>query len=218
MTRSSLLVLALVVCGGCQAVIVPPQVSPGEPKLPVFVADYGYHSSVILPRAEGLMVEYAYGDWNFFAKNQKSWGTTLDALFSSEQATLARRVLLRSPQQAGLQEALGAAYLIHFEAPRDKVEALDLELSRRFSQNLDSIIYTPEQDSYFVKDAERYGIGNNCNHLTARWLQTLGCKVEGVVFGSRFKLKRHETMHAGGRGESPASVAEPVLMTSRWAR
>jgi hypothetical protein len=72
------------------------------------------------------------------------------------------------------------------------VLGLDLELSRRFSQDLDSIIYTPAHDSYFVKDAERYSLGNNCNHLTARWLERLGCRIEGVVFGSHFKLKEPE--------------------------
>ena len=189
MSRATLLVLLACLCSGCQAVIVPPKVSPGQPSLPVFVADYGYHSSVILPRSEGLMVEYAYGDWNFFAKNEKSWGATFDALFSSDQATLARRVLLRSPYQEGLQEAVGAISVVRFDAPRDKVLALDLELSRRFSQDLDSIIYTPAHDSYFVKDAERYSLRNNCNHLTARWLERLGCKIEGTVFGSHFKLK-----------------------------
>src|SRR5687768_146055 len=102
-------------CGGCQAVIVPPRVGPAEPKLPVYVADYGYHSSVILPRGDAVMVEYAYGDWTFFAKNQKSLRTTLGALFSSEQATLARRVLLRSPYQDGLQEALSAKSIVRFD-------------------------------------------------------------------------------------------------------
>jgi hypothetical protein len=192
MRRLILSVVVVLFCCGCQAVIVPPRVSPGEPSLPVFVADYGYHSSVIIPRSEGLMVEYAYGDWTFFAKNQKSWKTTFDALFSSDQATLARRVLMRSPYQAGLQEAVGANSVFRFEAPRDKVIRLDVELSRRFSRDLDSIIYTPAHDSYFVKDDERYGLGNNCNHLTARWLEQLGCKVEGVVFGSHFKLKEIE--------------------------
>ena len=209
MSRPCLLVLLACLCGGCQAVIVPPRVTPGEPKLPVFVADYGYHSSVIFPRAEGLMVEYAYGDWNFFAKNQKSLGTTFDALFSSEQATLARRVLLRSPWQDGLQEAVGAISVVRFDAPRDKVIALDLELSRRFSKDLDSIIYTPAHDSYFVKDAERYSLGNNCNHLTARWLERLGCKVEGVVFGSHFKLKEQEPeaqKAPGIKSQAPTNV------------
>jgi hypothetical protein len=203
MGRLSFLSLVVLLCCGCEAVIVPPRVGPSEPSLPVFVADYGYHSSVILPRGDSVMVEYAYGDWTFFAKNQKSLSTTLGALFSSEQATLARRVLLRSPYQDGLQQALSAKSIVRFDAPRERVMELDMALSQRFSQDLDSIIYTPAHDSYFVKDSEHYSLSNNCNHLTARWLQTLGCRVEGTVFGSKFKLKVEDE----GKSQNPKSQA-----------
>jgi Protein of unknown function (DUF2459) len=139
-----------------------------------------------------VMMEYAYGDWNYFANNHKTLGSTVEALFASDQATLGRRVLMRSPYQAGLQEAIKAKSVVRFDAPRDRVIALDMELSKRFSQDLNSLIYTPAHDSYFVKDSEHYSVANNCNHLTARWLERLGCRVEGRVFGSRFRLKEPE--------------------------
>ena len=46
-----------------------------------------------------------------------------------------------------------------------------------------------EAGLYFVKDDERYGMANNCNHFTAKWLERLGCRVEGWVIGSSFRVK-----------------------------
>lgn len=206
------LVLALLACGGCAAVIVPPATTAagtsasGAPLAPVLVADYGYHSTLILPRPNGGgMVEYAYGDWSYFGNNQKSVGNAIHALFASDQATLGRRLLDREPDQSGLTEALGAKEVIRFNAPRDKIEALDRALDRRFSARLDSIVYSPVHQLYFVKDDERYGVGHNCNHFTAQWLERLGCKIEGMVLTSKFTLKEDD---------APAATTPPAPTNS----
>src|SRR4051812_6215520 len=149
---------ALLTGGGCAAVIVPPPLAPAGRSSPVLVADYGYHSTLILPKSDGGLVEYAYGDWNYFGQNNKSFGSALHALFASDQATLGRRVLEREINQPGLKEATGAQTLIRFNAPRDKVEALERALEQRFSENLGSMIYSPVHQLYFVKDGEPYGV------------------------------------------------------------
>ena len=189
MPRTTLLLALALSCGGCAAVIVPPPRTSGTRHVPVMVADYGYHSTVILPKSDGGLVEYAYGDWNYFGHNNKSVTTALNALLASDQATLGRRVLDRLPDQPGLEQATGATSVIRFDAPRDKVAELERQLEHRFSTNLDSIMYSPVHGLYFVKDDEPYGVAHNCNHFTAEWLERLGCKVEGWVLTSKFKLK-----------------------------
>src|SRR5437868_7006650 len=89
-------------CAGCAAVIVPPERgAPGE-AVSVMVADYGYHSTIILPRSDGGgLVEYAYGDWTYFGNSHKTVGAAVAALVASEQATLGRRLLDRLPGQGG---------------------------------------------------------------------------------------------------------------------
>jgi hypothetical protein len=190
MFRSLLLSLYIVANGaGCAAVITPPtRIAPGQ-AAPVIVADYGYHSTLILPRSQGGLVEYAYGDWNYFGHNNKSVSTAIHALFASDQATLGRRLLDRLPNQPGLEQATGATTLIRFDAPRDKVEDLERALEQRFSLNLDSIIYSPVHQLYFVKDNQHYGVTHNCNHFTAEWLERLGCTIEGIPITSKFRLK-----------------------------
>ena len=204
-------VLALFVCGGCSAVIVPPA-TPSRDAVPVLVADYGYHSTIILPRTQGGLVEYAFGDWVYFGQNRKSLFTALHALLASDQATLGRRVLYAEPRQAGLESATGANTIIRFDAPRDKVIELERALEERFSAKLDSITYSPVHQLYFVKDDERYRWSNNCNHFTARWLERLGCEVRGIVLGSGFRVAeepggRHAAMRPVAAGDGDAHRA-----------
>ena len=93
----ALALLVVGVCGGgCTATIVPPPAAVGR-TAPVLIADYGYHSTLILPRAQGGLIEYAYGDWEYFGQNKKSVATALHALLASDQATLGRRVIDREP-------------------------------------------------------------------------------------------------------------------------
>ena len=181
--------LLLLLVGGCStATIIPP--ARAAQALPVHVADYGYHSSLILPRQSGGLIEYAYGDWNYFAHNNKSVGSAMEALLDSKQATLGRRVLARLPDQAGLKEAIGAVSIVRFDASKEKVEKLERDLEQRFSRRIESIMWSDPQQLYFVMDSERYSVTNNCNHLTARWLEELGCKVSGQnwIMGSHFKV------------------------------
>jgi hypothetical protein len=198
----------LVLCfTGCSAVIRPPTVAPAD-AVPVLIADYGYHSTLILPRPNGGgMIEYAYGDWNYFGQNRKSIGTAIHALMASDQATLGRRVLDRDPNQPGLKEAIGANSILTFQAARDKVEDLERALEQRFSARLDSIVYSPVHKLYFVKDEEPYGVAHNCNHFTAQFIERLGCRVDGMVLTSKFRLS-----------SDPAAPSAPADMPTPSAR
>lgn len=208
--------------GGCAPVIIPPATAAKD-AVPVLIADYGYHSTLILPRSEGGgMIEYAYGDWTYFGQNQKGIGNALHALVASDQATMGRRMLDREVNQPGLKDALGAKTVLQFDAPRQKVEELERALEQRFSARLDSIVYSPVHQLYFVKDDEPYGVGHNCNHFTAQWLERLGCRVEGMVLTSSFRLK--EPASVGATTETAAapassrSASQPISMSSGASR
>jgi hypothetical protein len=213
--RCAALIL-VAVCAGCSAVIRPPAVRSAAETVPVLVADYGYHSTIILPRPNGGgMVEYAYGDWTYFGCNQKSLGTAFHALLASDQATLGRRVLDREPNQPGLKEAIGANAVLTFRAPREKVENLERSLEQRFSQHLETIVYSPVHQLYFVKDGAHYGVAHNCNHFTAEFLQQLGCRIEGVVLMSNFKLKEAAPVETvTPAAEARLASTRPMMMGS----
>ena len=86
-----------------------------------------------------------------------------------------------------------------------ELEELERALEQRFSARLDSIVYSPVHQLYFVKDDEPYGVGHNCNHFTAQWLERLGCRVEGMVLTSSFKLKEPAS---GAAVPAPAGTIE----------
>lgn len=182
-----ILLLLLITTTGCTAVIVPP-ITTGKDTVPVVVADYGYHSIIIFPKSDGGMIEYAYGDWTYFGHNDKSVANALHALIGSNQATLGRRLLDRDPRQPGLAEAIGAKVLVKFDAPREKVQKMEWALDRRFSTHLDSIVYSPAHQLYFVKDDDHYSASHNCNHFTASIVEALGAQIHGIVLTSDFKL------------------------------
>src|SRR5688572_12511152 len=82
--------IAMLLALGCATTVRP----PADPKDPVVVVliDYGHHSGVILPEPEGAWVEYAFGEWDYFALNKTDLFTGMIALGCPNQGTLGRRV------------------------------------------------------------------------------------------------------------------------------
>src|SRR5262245_23066644 len=90
---------------GCSATIVPPA-DPVNP-VPVAITDYGRHASLVLPDESGRgSVEYAFGDWNWFAAGKNTPCDAAGALFASGQATLGRNIFPMPPDSPRLAKTL----------------------------------------------------------------------------------------------------------------
>ena len=50
------------------------------------------------------------------------------------------------------------------------------------------MVFNPWTDFSMVRDDEHYAMWHNCNHLTARWLRELDCRVEGIALLSHFTV------------------------------
>ncbi|HCF27732.1 MAG TPA: hypothetical protein DEV81_11175 [Cyanobacteria bacterium UBA11049] len=92
--RIALFILAILTCilltwVSSPTVIVPPA-NPTN-SVTAYVIDQGYHSSLLLPDRESGYIQYAYGDWNYFALNQQGWSDAAAALLIPTQGTLGRR-------------------------------------------------------------------------------------------------------------------------------
>src|SRR5438552_17258145 len=90
---SHLLVLFCLI--GCSARIQPPA-HPRDP-VRVFIADYGRHASILLPDDDGKFIEFAWGDFDWFAANHNGIGEALAALFWSRGSALGTRRLDEIP-------------------------------------------------------------------------------------------------------------------------
>lgn len=174
--------------GGC-ATIYPPPRQPIDPVW-VYVADYGVHSSLLLPTGDGRYVEYAFGDWGYAAENHNLPQDAVGALVLSFQAGLGRRFIQVPPGRADPEPTERPWKLSKITCERGDVQALVRRLNERYEAALQTQkpVRNPENGLEFVKDTEHYSVLNNCNHLTARSLEILGCKVRGIVFSSKFQV------------------------------
>jgi hypothetical protein len=172
------------ICSGCATRVIPPVVHGRSAT--VYLSDYGRHSSLLLP-VRGGYNEYAFGDWAFFARGDTRWWVGLRALLHSPQATLGRR-FVAAPQGTLSAHDIDARHLVAFRAPAERVEALEMTLDAQFKRGGSEPIYSDYSKLYHTRDPEAYWLLHNCNHVTARWLRQLGCRVQGSSFTSRFEL------------------------------
>ena len=206
MKRNVLAVTLLIVAcafasGGCvTTTIVPP--APSGDDVPVFVTDYGRHSSLIVPAKARYYNEYAFGDFNWFALSRTRGSDALRAMIWSAGSTLGRRQLeLEFDDPAAVASDTTAWKVLRFDAPRDRVEKLIEQLDAAYFARYDTVTYNPSSAMWFVRSREPYNALHNCNHLTARWLRQLGCEVRGSAIFSRFRL--------GGARRPAARPAQP---------
>jgi len=188
LTLCCLCLLASGFLGGC-ATIYPPQQSLKEP-VTVYVADYGVHSSLLLPTGDGRFVEYAFGDWGYAAQNHCLPQDAVGALVLSFQSALGRRYFELQPGETEPRPKERPWNLARVNCERTDVDALVQRLNARYEAALRSQkpVTNPDNGIEFVKDSEHYSMLNNCNHLTARSLEQLGCKVQGLVVSSKFSV------------------------------
>jgi hypothetical protein len=215
-----LTVTALVCAGGCATRITPPP-SPINP-VAVYVTDYGRHSSILLPTGDGHLVEYSYGDWEYYALNKYRWYIGASKLIYSDASGLGRRVLAHPGDHQALHKFLGSKRLLHLYVEQSRVRDLLAELDTRYNQRLDTMIYNDYVKAYFVKDNSRYWFFNTCNAQTALWLKKLDCQVDGLAVMSNFQLAapKAEVVARGRRVEDQPingsrGYADPVQLSQQ---
>ena len=182
-------VAALVIFEGCTTVVVPP-VDPNVPR-PVFLLDHGRHASLVLPRADGRIVRYSYGDWRYYAQVKTGVFRGSAAILWPTQAALGRRELPGPLEEAAVRRNVRVWSEQLYELIVDSVaiEALRVRLDSIYEANLESRIYNSAYDLEFVHHPRAYWVFHNSNQVVARWLEQLGCRVSGLALFSRWKLK-----------------------------
>jgi hypothetical protein len=186
---ATLLTLALSVAGGCSMTLVPPDLASLENPTEVHIVSHGVHSNLVLPRDEGNLGEYAFGEWEWFAMERNQWYRSFGALFIPSESALSRRLW---PDADTLKSTwTGSEPILTFKVERQNALALSRELDAMIEAGLaESATNSEDQpaqpqtvvnrdDTIFVRREERYRLGNNCNHVLARWLEALNVRVIG---------------------------------------
>jgi hypothetical protein len=167
--------------------IVPPT-APVDP-ITVYITDYGYHSRLVLPSRQGGLVQYAYGDWDYFALERQNWHNAIAALLIPTQGTLGRR---KFNDLGELRQILGPNwqdFLLSFEVATSKAFDLEESLDVRFNQNIHTSVFNPHNGLTFVKDDRDYTLFHNSNHELVGWLEDLDCRVQGFPTLPNFQLQ-----------------------------
>lgn len=193
----AVLAMSIITLGlwGCTTTIIPPSAEyVADDPVHVHIADYGRHSSIMLPLDDDdeRMVEYGFGEWRFFALDDEGVGGVARALLVSSDGTLSRRYVDGPFTAENLQRILLFDHLHTFRVHRDDAIGLRHKLDQRYDEHLDTEIYNQRSRLYFVKVDEPYSLANNCNPVLARWLEQLGCELRGPALLSSWRVRQPE--------------------------
>ena len=193
----------LALAAGCAPAIVPPA-NVSEP-VTVYIADYGRHSSLLVPADRGHWREYEYGEWNFLALQKTTTWNAVTAVLWPHPGTLGRRWVGPADSDLALQRHLSAERLLAVQVEREQAAALTNDLDSQFETHKSTLVWNSSARAHYVKDSTRYHLLHNCNMQTKQWLQSLGCRVQGPALLSNFRLA--PTTH-------PSTRSDPGLGTS----
>jgi hypothetical protein len=176
-------VLAAVACAavfaafGCTSTVTPPP-APEDPQA-VYLLQDDRHVGLLLPRAPGRVVEYGFGDWDWYAMERDAWYNVFDTVLWPTQGTLCRRELA-AHGAADLRARLPWATVHEFAVERARAGALLLDLDAQFAAHADELHHSARYGMDFVPHDDGYWLFHNCNDVLADWLRRLGCEVSWV--------------------------------------
>lgn len=174
----------------CATVVTPPA-RPQGPTL-VFLIDQGRTSSLALPTADGAMVRYVYGDWEWYALMRTGVWSGLRAMFWPSQGALGRQLHPGPNTAENATKLFGewseAVYPI--AVSRERAMALAERLDGRFNKNISTLHVNADYHLDFVHDPEPYHLLHNSNQKIAAWLEEMGCRVRGPAIYAKWRVKR----------------------------
>jgi hypothetical protein len=137
------------------------------------------------------MVRYAYGDWAWFALRQTGAAQAAATVLGRTPAALGRRRLPGPLSPATLSERLRVAFeeVLYVEVEAGDVRRLAAGLDAVFEANPDRRIENEAYDLEFVPHPEDYAAFSNSNQMVGRWLEALGCRVDGAALFASWTLR-----------------------------
>lgn len=193
---------------GCGTTVVRPPADLADP-VGVFIADYGKHSSLVLTRDDAGLVEWAYGEWRWFAEGKNGFWRIPGVLLGSNPGALGRRDLgPLPPEPEELTAGMGLESASRVEVDRTRAAELLAKLEGAYAAGAappTRSLFNPENGLTFVPDARPYSMDFHCNTVVAQWLRELGCEVSDASFVTDFRvetaIKRIPGATPGGSGQ-----------------
>ena len=138
----------------------------------------GRHSGLLLPCADGRVVEYGYGEWNWYALGKDDWWRAPATVLWPSPGTLGRRCV-READVTAVGENYGSAHVSAFSVERRDTERLLARLDAEFAAG-GPPLHNDLYDMDFVRVPTRFWFAHDCQDEVAEWLRDLGCFVPPV--------------------------------------
>lgn len=171
---------------GCVNTVVPsPRV---EDPVTVYIGDHGLHASLLLPREDAGFREYAYGQWEWYAKGNEGSGRVFGVLFIPQDGALGRTDW-DEERPEDLKAALGVEELLAVRVERARAKALLEKLDARFEARASEMYFNAFHGLEFVPDDRQYWLGHGCTGQVNAWLREMGCRVTGSAAWSDYRVR-----------------------------
>ena len=179
MIRSVGPLCTLLLCG-CVATVTPPPKT--DQSRPVYILDHGWHTSLVVSTVDQGLVRWAYGDWAWYAEEDRRPLRAIPVLLTRTPAALGRQSLHAEHDPGAIRAAVPVVtdevFVIHADARLiDRLQARQQALFASGGQQRHLV--KPAFGLVFVPHPVPYRIDNNSNHMVAKWLTELGCVVQG---------------------------------------
>jgi hypothetical protein len=162
----------------------------------VYVVDHGIHSSLVFPREDGNLVEFAYSRFDWAALDQDQWYRSLPAIIVPGTGTLGTRDL---PGPSTRENVVHQFEITNnhptmqglFVVPVSAVCCREVlaKLDQRWAAGKESEVFNQKRGMKFVKDPAQYSIMHNCNTEVSEWLRELGCRVDGPAVIAEIRVR-----------------------------
>ena len=197
-----------VIVTGCTWQVIPP--AKVEQPVHIYVSEYGRHTRLALPRdalgtsGSAQMIEYGFGDWDYYALEDRGPRSALRALFRSRASALSRREVRYQSDPELFRRANFANYAVRLTVGQSQAEALHARLERQWDElgRGHRTVRHSDEGVYLRRSDQPYHVSRNSNHQTAEWLRELGCEVKGVAILSRFEVVSRDQPGAMQKAES----------------
>lgn len=186
--RLGLLTAVLLAASACNTIVHPPE-RVTEPARTALL-DHGRHASLVFETPGGGMLRYAYGDWRWYAQDQTRFVDGAAALLWPTQAALGRRRLPGpfTPDTILRQVSVPVEHAIVVDVEARSIELLVERLDKIYEEEQSTRLESRTYNLTFVHHSERYWMLNNSNQMVGRWLEELGCHVEGLALFSEWSI------------------------------
>jgi hypothetical protein len=170
--------------------VEPPAVT-GEAAT-VYLVDFGHHSGLVVPDAEGGLTMYSYGERDWFALNRDGPLDVFRVFMLGRPGSFAR---MKVPGASGANggnslSGINAEAVYPIRVAKSDAAAVAGELARRYDAKASTALYNPSTGLVHVDDDHGYNlIFHNCNHELADWLRKLGCRIRSFSITSDFAVE-----------------------------